>query len=153
MTLNEVLEKLDGEALMNPAQYEAHLWTQMFQTMGLLLIIYLPLQIGAVLTVRHWLARLAAGLPIVLMLPFIVTGFQTKTYEDGSLYGIGLMVVSVPVMAYLSAFFFAGLAARSAKKKAENGESTNDNETRLILTLLTIAAIVLIAVVFVLTPR
>ena len=99
---------------MDPARYETHLWTQMTQTMGLLLIAYLPLQIGAILIVRHWLARLAAGLPIVLMLPVMITGFQTKTYEDGSLFGIGLIVISAPVMFYLAVFVCAGLAFRSA---------------------------------------
>lgn len=144
----------NGDRVMTPAQYEAHLWTQMIQTMGFLLIVYLPLQIGAILLVRHWLARLAAGLPIVLMLPVMITGFQTKTYADGSLFGLGLIVISVPVMVYLAAFFFGGLAVRSANaKKSELGESTNANGTRLILTLLTIAAIVVIGIIFVLTPR
>lgn len=139
---------------MDPARDEIHLWTQMLQAMGFLLITYLPLQIGAILIVRHWLARLAAGLPIVLMLPVIMTGFQTKTYEDGSLFGIGLIVISAPVMFYLAVVVCAGLAFRSANaNKSEHSESKNDHGKRLTLTRLTIAALVVIAVIFVLTPR
>ncbi len=44
---------------MDPARYETHLWSQMIQTMGFLLITYLPLQIGSILIVNHPLARFA----------------------------------------------------------------------------------------------
>jgi hypothetical protein len=139
---------------MDPAQYEAHLWGQMIKTMGLLIITYLPLQIGAILVVRHWAARLAAGLPIILMLPVTFRGFNTNTYQDGSLFGIGLLVVTVPVIFYLAVFLLAGLSIRSANaKKSDQGETTSRNGNGLALSLLTLAAIVLIAVLFMLTPR
>lgn len=139
---------------MDPAQYEAHLWGQMMKTMGLLIIAYLPLQTGSILIVRHWAARLAAGLPIILMLPMMFNGFQTDTYQDGSLFGIGLLVVTVPVMFYLAVIFFAGLSIRSANaNRSDHGETTSRNRKRLALSLLTLAAIVLILAIFMLTPR
>ena len=139
---------------MDPAQYEAHFWWQMIKTMSLLIITYLPLQIGSILIVKHWATRLAAGLPILLMLPMMFRGFQTDTYQDGSLFGIGLLVVTVPVMFYLAVFFFAGLSIRSANaNRSDHGETTSRNGKRLALSLLTLAAIILIAGIFMLTPK
>lgn len=152
--------ELNADRMMDPelaAREQALLMDQMIRTMGLLLITYLPLQFGAIASVRHWLARLAAGLPILLMLPFMITGFQTKTYEDGSLFGIGLIVVSVPVMIYLALFVIAGLASRAANKKTLESESTDGRGgNRLSMTLWTLAVLFGVgAIVFFLTviPR
>lgn len=97
------------------ARYESHLWEQVFQVIGFLLITYVPLQTAAIWAVKHPIARLAAGLPILPMLPVIITGIQPNTHRDGSLFGILLMMVFVPSMLYLAIFLFSGLASRAAK--------------------------------------
>ena len=98
------------------ARYQAHLWEQVFQVIGFLLITYVPLQAAAIWAVRHPLGRLAAGLPMLAMLPVIISGMQPNTHRDGSLYGILLMIVYVPVMISLAIALFAGLASRAAKQ-------------------------------------
>jgi hypothetical protein len=97
------------------ARYESHLWEQVFQVMGFLLVTYIPLQSAAIWAVKHPIARLAAGLPMLPMLPVIVSGMQPNTHRDGSLYGILLMMVFAPSMIYLTIFLFSGLAIRAAK--------------------------------------
>jgi hypothetical protein len=97
------------------ARYKAHLWEQVFQVIGFLLVTYVPLQAAAIWAVKHPAARIAAGLPILPMLPVIITGLQPNTHRDGSLYGILLMIVFAPSMLYLAVFLFAGLASRASK--------------------------------------
>lgn len=96
------------------ARYQAHLWEQVFQVIGLLLITYVPLQSAAIWAVRHPLGRIVAGLPMLVMLPVIFLGMQPNTHRDGSLYGILLMIVYVPVMITLAIFLVGGLASRAA---------------------------------------
>lgn len=110
------------------ARYEAHLWEQVFQVIGFLLVTYVPLQAAAIWAVKHPAARLAAGLPIIPMLPVIITGMQPKTHRNGSLYGILLMMVFVPAMLYLAVFLVSGLANRSAKKSEPNPDATPQND-------------------------
>ena len=114
------------------ARYEAHLWEQVFQVIGLLLITYVPLQAAAIWAVKHPAARIAAGLSIIPMLPVIFTGVQPNTHRDGSLYGILLMIVYVPTMLYLAVFLCVGLANRASKttspKLVEIPESKTDGQ-------------------------
>lgn len=124
------------------AQNQAHVRDHMIQTMGWLLITYLPLQIGAIASVRHWLARLAAGLPIILMLPFVIKGFQPKTYRNDVFFEIGLIVVSVPAMIYLALFVVTGLAGRAANKKTLESEPTDGHgANRLPIVLVTLVVL------------
>ncbi len=106
------------------ARYEAHLWEQVFQVMGFLLITYVPLQAAAIWAVKHPAARFAAGLPIVPMLPVIITGIQPNSHRDGSLYGMLLMIVFVPAMLYLVLFLIAGLANRATKSTGPKPDVT-----------------------------
>jgi hypothetical protein len=96
-------------------RYEAHLWEQVFQVIGFMLITYVPLQAAAIWAVKHPFARIAAALPILPMLPVIISGIQPNTHRDGSLYGILLMIVYVPAMLYLGTFLIVGLAIRATQ--------------------------------------
>jgi hypothetical protein len=141
------------------ARYEARLMEQMLQTMGFLLITWLPLQIAAIWIVKHPLARIGAALAIIPIIPILVTGFQTKTYRDGSLFGILFMGIYVPVMIYLALFFFAGLAARSAKKTAPESTQTGTEPNAgkqipvVLLTLAVLFGLGVLVCFFVLDPR
>ena len=97
------------------ARYQAHLWEHVFQVIGFLLITYVPLQAAAIWAVKHPAWRIAAGLPILPMLPVIILGIQPNTHRDGSLYGMLLMIVYAPAMLYLAAFLFVALANRASK--------------------------------------
>ena len=114
------------------ARYEAHLWEHVFQVIGFLLITYVPLQAAAIWAVKQPAARIAAGLPIIPMLPVIFTGVQPNTHRDGSLYGILLMIVYAPTMLYLAIFLCVGLANRASNttspKLVEMPESNADGQ-------------------------
>lgn len=109
------------------ARYEAHLWGQVFQVLGLLLVTYVPLQGAAIWAVKHPAARIGAGLPIVPMLPVIISGAQPNTHRDGSLYGMLLLFVCVPAMLYLAVFLVAGLASRAATTSSPQSVETPPN--------------------------
>lgn len=106
------------------ARYASHLWEQVFQVMGFLLITYVPLQTATIWAVKHPAAKIAAGLPMVPMLPVIITGIQPNSHRDGSLYGILLLIVFVPAMLYLAVFLFVGLANRAANKCDPESDAT-----------------------------
>lgn len=98
------------------ARYQAHLWEQVFQISGFLLITYVPLQAAAIWAMKRPMWRIAAGLPVLPMLPVIILGMQPNTHRDGSLYGLLLMMVYGPVMVYLAIVLVVGLASRAANK-------------------------------------
>ena len=83
-------------------QMEPAIWNDMLSTVGLLCATYLPLQFIALWRCRG-AARVAAALPLLVMLPLIVVGLQPSNYRDGSLYKLGFFCPYLPVMIYLVA--------------------------------------------------
>lgn len=101
------------------ARYQARLGQEAFEIGCFLLFTYVPLQAAAIWSMRHTIARIAAGLPILPMLPVIISGVQPNTHRDGSLYGILLMGAYGPAMVYLAIFLVVGLAFRAARAKGQ----------------------------------
>ena len=76
------------------------IWNDMAMTLIALCATYLPLQAFA-LWRRRGATRLAAAMPLLVMIPLIIAGLLPSNYEDGSLYKLGFFCPYLPVMIYL----------------------------------------------------
>ena len=100
---------------MDPATYEAHLVQRAVEYTALFLLTYGPLQVAALVFCKRWL-RAVAALPLIVMVPIIISGANPNSHGDGSLYGLVIYVPYLPVMIYLAAILGVGifLARRTA---------------------------------------
>jgi len=104
---------------------------QMYSTLGPVLATYIPLQAAAIWAVRHPITRLAAALRILKMLPVIIGGTKPSSYQDGSLYGIALMMIYAAAMSYLAIFLFSGLGFRFMSGRAKTSSVNGIPEPRV----------------------
>ncbi|MDZ4686111.1 MAG: hypothetical protein SH850_13670 [Planctomycetaceae bacterium] len=86
---------------------EPWMWPQMLWTVGFLCVTYLPLQCVALWKCRG-VARVAAALPILVMIPMLYGAVQPLNYDDGSLFGMYFVCPYLPAMIYLVAVSLAG---------------------------------------------
>ena len=82
-------------------------WQQLLWTAGFLGVTYIPLQIVAIWKCRG-VARVAAALPLFVMVPLLVGAVQPVNYDTGSLFGMFCVCPYLPAMIYLSAVSLAG---------------------------------------------
>lgn len=87
---------------MEPWKLQELLWTVAF-----LGITYIPLQCIAIWKCRG-VMRVAAGLPLLVMIPMFVGAVQPLNYDTGSLYGMFFVCPYLPAMLYLIAVSLAG---------------------------------------------
>lgn len=80
---------------------EPWIWDRMIWSVGLLCLTYLPLQIAAIWRQRG-VSRIAAGLPMLFMVPLLVGACRPDAYRDGSLFGMYFYCPYLPVMFYLA---------------------------------------------------
>lgn len=90
---------MDPDAVL---RYGAVLADAMWETMGFMLITYVPLQVAAIVMMKRLLWRIAAALPLIPMLPVIYAGLTPDAYRDGSLYGLVFYFPYAPAMVYLA---------------------------------------------------
>ena len=100
----------------------------MSETMGFPLITYVPLQLVAIVMMKHWVSRIAAALPLVPMVPVIYAGFDPDSYGHGSLYGVGLYFVYVPSMVYLAIFCLVRFAITLVQENRESSDQSTEDE-------------------------
>ena len=99
---------------------EPWIWKQMLWTVGFLSATYLPLQC-VVLWRSRGATRVAAALPLLVMVPMIVAGLRPDAYRSGSLYGMLFFCPYLPAMIYLVAVSCVGRAsARTADTSCES---------------------------------
>lgn len=82
-------------------------WQQLLGTVAFLGITYIPLQCVAIWKCRG-IARVAAALPLLVMVPMIIGACRPTAYENGSLFGMFFVCPYLPVMIYLIAVSLAG---------------------------------------------
>ena len=102
---------------MDAASYEAHLVRTASRVTAFLLLTYGPLQMAALVCCKRWLCA-AAALPLIVMVPIIISGADPNSHRDGSLYGLFIYFPYLPVMFYLAAILGVGIFARKGKLKA-----------------------------------
>ena len=127
----------------------------MFRTMGLPLITYVPLQVAAILIMKHWGWRIAAALPLIPMVPVIYAGFDPDAYGHGSLYGVGLYLVYIHAMVYLAIFCLVGLVNWIIRANRQNSATSTENDKDtdvygpILIVLLVLAVIALLGLMFI----
>ena len=94
--------------LMDPASYEAHLVQTAFRYTGFFLLTYGALQVAALVFSKGWL-RAVAALPLIVMVPIIISGANPNSHQDGSLYGLVIYVPYLPVMIFLAVVLGIGI--------------------------------------------
>ena len=82
-------------------------WQQLLWTAGFLGITYIPLQCVAIWKCRG-VARVAAGLPLLVMVPMLYGAILPSNYQSGSLFGMYFVFVYFPAMIYLFAVSLVG---------------------------------------------
>jgi len=85
---------------------EPWMWQQMLWTVGFLCVTYLPLQCVALWKCRG-VARVAAALPLLVMIPMLYGALQPLNYHDGSLFGMFFVCPYLPAIIYLVAVSLA----------------------------------------------
>lgn len=82
-------------------------WQQLLWTAGFLSVTYIPLQCVAIWKCRG-VARVAAALPLLAMIPMLYGALQPLSYDSGSLFGMYFVCPYLPSMIYLIAVSLIG---------------------------------------------
>jgi hypothetical protein len=140
---------------MDPASYETHLVQTAFQYTRFFLLTYGSLQVAAIVFCKGWL-RAVAVLPLIVMVPIIISGANPRSHADGSLYGLVMYVPYLPVMIYLAVILGAGIfvTKRTPKATADTqlettgGTPTSNSLTSFVMVCV-LAGIILLVLMFV----
>ena len=83
-------------------------WSETLWALGFLSITYLPLQVAALWNCRGG-ARVAAALPLIVMVPMWFGDFQPLDFDLGSRIAMYFVCPYLPAMAYLIVLSFVGI--------------------------------------------